>query len=629
MFQDNMSDNFNITVSNQPDVFNVNLVNTPDVFQVVIAEKGLDGKPGENGVDGNSPDLSNYLSLSGGTLTGGLTGTSATFQSISAASYQGLVIPNPDLSNYLPLSGGTITGGLTGTSATFNSISAASYLGLPTQADIDNYLPLSGGNLTGPLSSNSTAIFYNLSESYPTLLKLDQTTPQTTVGTFSFPSLNVGSGLTKLNADGSGSFANELITWDVAGNLITNSVRTPTINGGTAANDDITIQGTSHATRTTSYVNLQPNGGNVGIGNTNPTAFNKLAVTQNITALSGFNNNVQSIYGSTTLALGSNEGTYGQRGALYQVEKKGAGNLTSNFGLNGAQFSIVNSGTGTIAYCAAFSAIVQNLAAGEMGRAYGVYIFSPTATAQNFISYSYGLYLNAQKVTGVTLGYGIYQLGTSDINYFEGKNGFGTNAPSARLHIAAGTASSGTAPIKLTSGTLLSIPEAGAVEYLTNDIYFTDTTPKRFPLVRSIYGSFYVEDGTQATTLTNQNAYYPIAAGFTGGSENGCTFQNAKEIKILVAGKYKVDWSLSISSNNGDVTIGGIILAGASGTTSQIQTEGVTRTKENGVEYNISGTGIVTCAVNDLIRLGLENETSAGVIVTTSHGNLTIMRLDA
>lgn len=45
-----------------------------------------------------------------------------------------------------------------------------------------------------------------------------------------------------------------------------------TINGGAAANDDLTLQGTSHATKTTSYVILQPTGGNVGIGTTGPGA---------------------------------------------------------------------------------------------------------------------------------------------------------------------------------------------------------------------------------------------------------------------------------------------------------------------------------------------------------------------
>jgi hypothetical protein len=53
------------------------------------------------------------------------------------------------------------------------------------------------------------------------------------------------------------------------------TLTTPTIaqiNGGTAANDDLTLQGTTNATRTTSYVNLQPNGGNVGIGTSAPSA---------------------------------------------------------------------------------------------------------------------------------------------------------------------------------------------------------------------------------------------------------------------------------------------------------------------------------------------------------------------
>ena len=43
-----------------------------------------------------------------------------------------------------------------------------------------------------------------------------------------------------------------------------------TIYGGTAANENLTIHGTSHATKTTSYVLLQPSGGRVGIGTTTP-----------------------------------------------------------------------------------------------------------------------------------------------------------------------------------------------------------------------------------------------------------------------------------------------------------------------------------------------------------------------
>jgi hypothetical protein len=42
--------------------------------------------------------------------------------------------------------------------------------------------------------------------------------------------------------------------------------------------------------------------------------------------------------------------------------------------------------------------------------------------------------------------------------------------------IRAGTATAGTAPLKFTSGTLLSAAEAGAVEFNTDNLYFTITT---------------------------------------------------------------------------------------------------------------------------------------------------------
>jgi hypothetical protein len=45
----------------------------------------------------------------------------------------------------------------------------------------------------------------------------------------------------------------------------------------------------------------------------------------------------------------------------------------------------------------------------------------------------------------------------------------------ARLHLPAGTASAGTAPLKLTSGTNLTTPEAGAIEFDGTNLYFTDS----------------------------------------------------------------------------------------------------------------------------------------------------------
>lgn len=59
---------------------------------------------------------------------------------------------------------------------------------------------------------------------------------------------------------------------------------------------------------------------------------------------------------------------------------------------------------------------------------------------------------------------------------FQTKVGIGTIAPTAVLHLKAGTATASTAPLKFTSGTLLTTPEVGAVEFLTDDLCATITT---------------------------------------------------------------------------------------------------------------------------------------------------------
>lgn len=58
-----------------------------------------------------------------------------------------------------------------------------------------------------------------------------------------------------------------------------------------------------------------------------------------------------------------------------------------------------------------------------------------------------------------------------------GPVGIGLDTATAHLHIKAGSATAGTAPIKLTAGTLLTTPEVGALEYVdagvTGHLYFT------------------------------------------------------------------------------------------------------------------------------------------------------------
>ncbi len=92
-----------------------------------------------------------------------------------------------------------------------------------------------------------------------------------------------------------------------------------TIYGGSAANDDITIEGTSNATKTSSYVILQPSGGNVGIGTTSPTY--KLDVTGSLRSSDWFSCGAAQVQLNTSLSsealiLASSDATKG--GIVFQ-----------------------------------------------------------------------------------------------------------------------------------------------------------------------------------------------------------------------------------------------------------------------------------------------------------------------
>lgn len=57
-----------------------------------------------------------------------------------------------------------------------------------------------------------------------------------------------------------------------------------------------------------------------------------------------------------------------------------------------------------------------------------------------------------------------------------GQLGLGVTSPTAILHLKAGTTAASTAPLKFNSGTSMTTAEAGAVEFTTDDLFFTITT---------------------------------------------------------------------------------------------------------------------------------------------------------
>ena len=88
-----------------------------------------------------------------------------------------------------------------------------------------------------------------------------------------------------------------------------------------------------------------------------------------------------------------------------------------------------------------------------------------------------------------------------------GRIGLGVASPLAYLHLSAGTATAGTAPLKFTSGTVMTTPEAGAAEYNGTDWFVTIGTT-RYVLVRA------------AAALTAGRVSYNEAGGIQADSAN-------------------------------------------------------------------------------------------------------------
>jgi hypothetical protein len=168
------------------------------------------------------------------------------------------------------LTNGTIAGTLTINSINYTygaeaAVAHVTALGLPATGNIVT--------LTG------TQVLTNKTLTAPTI---NSATIGTAV-TFNAMTYTYGSGaavahVAALNLPATGN----IVTLTGSQVLTNKTLTTPVIaaiNGGIAANDDITIQGTTNVTRETSYVSLQPNGGSVGIGNASPDASALLDMT--------------------------------------------------------------------------------------------------------------------------------------------------------------------------------------------------------------------------------------------------------------------------------------------------------------------------------------------------------------
>jgi hypothetical protein len=148
-----------------------------------------------------------------------------------------------------------------------------------------------------------------------------------------------------------------------------------------------------------------------------------------------------------------------------------------------------------------------------------------------------------------------------------GKSGFGVSAPTAFIHIKAGSAVAGTSPLKLSSGPVLTTPEAGSFEFLKDKLYFditTGPTRKEVQLYDTYYGEayFYTPSASSATAMNIDTTllYHAVVLATTAGNSAGFTHLGgqANAIASVAENATAVSMLVTTTGNHG-LTTGQIV----------------------------------------------------------------------
>jgi len=287
-------------------------------------------------------------------------------------------------------------------------------------------------------------------------------------------------------------------------------------------------------------------GGNVGIGTTDPSQKLDVAGAVRLGAAGGANDIL-----NTTAAGGAASGAlyWGDEQIAYLSDISGGGAVTS-----------VSAGDSTLTISPTTGAVVASLNLGNANTWTGLQTFSANAATNQLSAIS-------------AAGLGLYDDGGNGIFVKDGGNvGIGTTNPTARLNIAAGTTTN--APLKLTSGTNLTTAQTGAFEYDGSELYFTPTGTTRETIA-------YISDITGST-------HDPVTLGVIGSTPNanGMTLTN----QVL-------NLEPASASFGGVITTGAQTLAGAKTLTGLLTTAGIsnaTTAITNSAGYTQTGTAANT-----------------------------------
>lgn len=329
------------------------------------------------------------------------------------------------------------------------------------------------------------------------------------------------------------------IAGTITSNLSTGVSGGQSVVGGTSSGNNLTLSSTSNATKgkilfgTSAYDEVN---NRLGIGTTTPSELIHLYVP------SGNAKQLIEVAGGATTALNLKSGT--NVWSLAHQNSFHSGNLLLNFGgTNYTTNALEVTTTGNFGFGTATPSEAIHLYAPSgdrkilsevAGGATTAFILKGSSTYWNFAMNSVFHSGNLLITNDNTFTTNAIEISTTN------RVGIGVAAPSARLHLPAGTATASTAPLKFTSGTNLTTAEAGAFEYDGNSLFFTPKGTLRSGILMTDQTNFntYTQASKGATAFTsgthNFLAGYIAGGLLTSGSQNvaignyaGYNFSNA------------------------------------------------------------------------------------------------------
>jgi hypothetical protein len=115
------------------------------------------------------------------------------------------------------------------------------------------------------------------------------------------------------------------------------------------------------------------------------------------------------------------------------------GGTTTLPNLYGADFRSRANGGGTVSNTVNFYSLAELQNSSVITSLFCIRAGGAAITSGS-VGTSYGVYIDPQKITGVTTGYGIYATGSDDTNYLAGNLGIGTSSAGVTLHLSKASA---------------------------------------------------------------------------------------------------------------------------------------------------------------------------------------------